>query len=134
MATVVVRKGHAAAHYVMGGPQGNRNNVFTLGTAATEIVVMHGETAATAAFASRLVKEQDAGRSLEPVVAQMNDLLKHYEATSRPLYCATHGLVDEVVPLDRLRTYLTAFAGAAYQHPAAFCPPHQMVLPRTIKG
>ncbi len=29
---------------------------------------MHGETAAAAAFARRLVKEQDAGNPLEPVI------------------------------------------------------------------
>ena len=42
------RKGTAAAHYIMGGPTANRHNAFTLGTATTEIYVMHGETAAAA--------------------------------------------------------------------------------------
>jgi len=45
-------KGSAAAHYVMGGPTANRHNAFTLGTAATEIYVMHGETAAVATYAA----------------------------------------------------------------------------------
>ncbi len=45
----------AAAHYVMGGPTANNHAAFTLGTAATEINVMHGETAA-ASYARRLVK------------------------------------------------------------------------------
>jgi len=31
MMLVVLRKGNAAAHYVMGGPQGNDTNAFTLG-------------------------------------------------------------------------------------------------------
>ena len=31
---ITLRKGTAAAHYVMGGPQGNDTNVFSLGTAA----------------------------------------------------------------------------------------------------
>ncbi|MCK4534961.1 MAG: glutaconyl-CoA decarboxylase subunit alpha, partial [Syntrophobacterales bacterium] len=44
MMLVVLRKGAAAAHYVLGGPTSNNNNAFTLGTPATEIYVMHGET------------------------------------------------------------------------------------------
>lgn len=35
MMLVVLRKGSAAAHYIMGGPNANRQNAFTLGTAAT---------------------------------------------------------------------------------------------------
>ena len=59
MMTIVLRKGTAAAHYIMAGPQANDNNAFTIGTATTEIYVMHGETAAVASFARRLVKEKD---------------------------------------------------------------------------
>ena len=66
MMLVVLRKGTAAAHYIMGGPTANRHNAFTLGTATTEIYVMHGETAAVATYSRRLVKEKDAGRPLEP--------------------------------------------------------------------
>ena len=55
---VLLRKGTAAAHYVMGGPTANRHNAFTLGTPTTEIYVMHGETAAAATFSRRLVKEK----------------------------------------------------------------------------
>ena len=55
----VLRKGTAAAHYIMAGPQANNNNCFTLGTATTEIYVMHGETAAVASFARRLVKKKE---------------------------------------------------------------------------
>ena len=62
MMLVVLRKGTAAAHYVMGGPTANNHNAFTLGTPTTEINVMHGETAAAATFARRLVKEKDAGK------------------------------------------------------------------------
>jgi len=78
MMLVVVRKGTAAAHYVLGGPTANNNNAFTLGTPATEINVMHGETAAAASYARRLVKEKDAGRSLDGTIQKMNDLVKHY--------------------------------------------------------
>lgn len=52
------KKGTAAAHYVLGGPQGNDTNAFSLGTAATEINVMNGETAATAMYSRRLVKDK----------------------------------------------------------------------------
>ena len=88
MLLVVLRKGTAAAHYVMGGPTANRHNAFTLGTAATKIEVMHGETAAVATYARRAVKEKDAGRSLDPVIDKMNELVKRYDETSRPAYCA----------------------------------------------
>ena len=131
---VVLRKGSAAAHYVLGGPNANRHNAFTLGTAATDIAVMHGETAAVATYARRAVKEKDAGRSLEPIVDKMNELAQRYRDTSGPLYCAHHGFVDEIVNLSDLRSYLQAFAGAAYQNPKSICPRHQLILPRIIKG
>ncbi|MDP2646671.1 MAG: carboxyl transferase domain-containing protein [Desulfobacterales bacterium] len=134
MMLVVLRKGTAAAHYIMGGPTANRHNAFTLGTATTEIYVMHGETAAVATYSRRLVKESESGKPLEPIIENMNKLAQEYHDNSRPLYCARTGLVDEVVPMDQLRKYLTAFAGAAYQNPKSICPQHQMLLPRIIKG
>jgi len=134
MMCIVVRKGTAAAHYIMGGPQGNRNNAFTLGTPTTEIYVMHGETAAAAAFARRLVKEKDAGNPIEPVVEKMNALAQEYHDKSRPVYCAQKGFVDEIVPFDKIRDYLIAFAESSYQNPKSVCPHHQMMTPRVIKG
>ncbi len=95
---------------------------------------MHGETAAVATYARRLVKEKDAGRPLDPVIEKMNDLAGEYHANSRPLFCAKTGLVDEIVNMGDLRKYLVAFAGAAYQNPKSICPQHQMILPRIIKG
>jgi glutaconyl-CoA decarboxylase len=134
MATVVLRKGTAAAHYILGGPQATSNNAFTLGTPTTEIYVMHGETAAAASFSRRLVKEKDAGKPLEPVIEQMNKLAKQYYDQSRPVYCAQRGYVDEVVSFAQLRNYFSVFAGACYQNPKSICPQHQMILPRTIRG
>jgi glutaconyl-CoA decarboxylase len=134
MMLVVLRKGTAAAHYVMGGPTANNHNAFTLGTPTTEIYVMHGETAAVASFSRRLVKEKEAGRSLEPVIDQMNAMVKQYQEQSRPAYLARRGFVDEVVRFEELRRYLIAFAGAAYQNPASICPQHQMLLPRLIRA
>lgn len=134
MMLVVLRKGSAAAHYIMGGPTANRHNAFTLGTAATEIYVMHGETAAVATYARRAVKEKDAGRPLAPLAQKMNEMAKKYYDTSRPDYCARHGFVDEIVDLSALRGYLKAFAGAVYQSPASICPRHHMLLPRVIRG
>ena len=134
MMLVVLRKGTAAAHYVMGGPTANRHNAFTLGTAATEIYVMHGETAAVATYARRAVKDKDAGKPLEPIAEKMNEMAKQYYDNSRPEYCARHGFVDEIVDLRALRGYLQAFAGAVYQNPASICPRHQMLLPRLIRG
>ena len=134
MMLVVLRKGTAAAHYLMGGPTANRHNAFTLGTPATEIAVMHGETAAVAMYSRRAVKEKDAGRPLDEVADKMNNLAEQYRQHSSPEYCARYGLVDEVVELAELRNYLTAFAGAAYQNPRSICPKHQLLLPRIIKG
>jgi glutaconyl-CoA decarboxylase len=134
MMCVVLRKGTAAAHYIMGGPQATRNNAFTLGVPTTEIYVMHGETAAAAAFARRLVKEKDAEKPLEPVIDKMNALAQQYHEQSRPLYCAKAGLVDEIVPLPQLRDYFVAFAGSCYQNPDSICPHHHMLLPRSIRG
>jgi glutaconyl-CoA decarboxylase len=134
MMLVVLRKGSAAAHYVMGGPTANRHNAFTLGTAATEIAVMHGETAAVATYARRAMKEKDAGHSLDDVAEKMNALAQKYRDTSQPDYSARYGFVDEVVKLTDVRNYLKAFAGAAYQNPKSLCPRHHMLLPRLIKG
>ena len=134
MMCVVLRKGTAAAHYIMGGPQANRNNAFTLGVPTTEIYVMHGETAAAAAFARRLVKEKDAGNPLEPVIDKMNALAQQYYDQSRPVYCAKAGLVDEIVPMTQLRDYFVAFTRCCYQNPQSICPHHQMLLPRSIRG
>ncbi len=134
MMLVVLRKGTAAAHYVMGGPTANNNNAFTLGTATTEIYVMHGETAAAASFSRRLVKEKDAGRSLDPVIEKMNELAQEYYEKSRPTYCAKRGFVDEVVSNAAMRDYMVAFANCAYQNPTSICPQHHMMIPRIIKG
>ena len=134
MMLIVLRKGTAAAHYVMGGPTANNNNAFTLGTPSTEIVVMHGETAAVASYARRLVREKDAGRPLEPVIDQMNELARLYHEQSRPIFGARRGFVDEVVRYEDLRRYMVAFAGAAYQNPASLCPQHHLMLPRLIRA
>ncbi|MCF8035451.1 MAG: glutaconyl-CoA decarboxylase subunit alpha [Desulfobacteraceae bacterium] len=134
MMLVTLRKGSAAAHYILGGPTANSHNAFTLGTAATEIYVMHGETAAVATYTRRLIKDQDAGKPLDSTVEKMNELVEKYHETSRPSFCARTGLVDEIVDLVGLRDYLEAFAGAAYQNPGSICPHHHLLLPRMIKG
>ena len=131
---VVLRKGTAAAHYIMGGPTANNHNAFTLGTPTTEIYVMHGETAAAASFSRRLVKEKDAERPLGPVIDKMNQLAKEYYEKSRPAYCAKRGFVDEVVSFTELRKYIQAFTGCAYQNPTSICPQNHMMIPRIIKG
>ena len=134
MMLVVLRKGTAAAHYVMGGPTANNHNAFTLAVPTTEIYVMHGETAAAASYARRLVKEKDAKNSLGPTIEKMNELVQKYYDRSRPLYCAKHGYVDEMSNFADLRKYMVAFAGCCYQNPKSMCAQHQMMLPRIIKG
>lgn len=130
---VILRKGSAAAHYVLGGPQGNNTNAFSLGTAATEIYVMNGETAASAMYSRRLAKDKKEGKDLQPTIDKMNKLIEEYTAKSRPEYCAEVGMVDEIVDLTAIRGYVRAFTSAAYQNPQSICAFHQMLLPRTIK-
>ena len=134
MISIVLRKGSAAAHYILGGPQANNNNVFTLGTATTEIYVMHGETAAAASYSRRLVKDKDAGKPLDSTIAKMNEMVQEYFDKSRPIFCAKKGLVDEIVNMNMLRKYCQAFVGAYYQNPKSICAIHQMITPRIIKG
>ena len=133
MMEITLRRGTAAAHYVLGGPQGNDNNAFSLGTAATEINVMNGKTAANAMYTGRLAKDQKAGKDLQPTIDKMNALIDDYDVKSRPLFCAQAGLVDEVVDMPMMRNYIVAFTDACYQNPESICPFHQMLLPRTIK-
>lgn len=129
---ITLRKGTGAAHYVMGGPMGTKTNVFSLGTATTEIYVMHSETATAAMYARRLVKDHDDGKELKPTIDKMNQLIQEYHERSRPAYCAQYGWVDEIVPLKGMREYICAFVEASYQNPVGICPFHQMLTPRMI--
>ena len=133
MMEITLRRGTAAAHYVLGGPQGNDNNAFSLGTAATEINVMNGKTAANAMYTGRLAKDQKAGKDLQPTIDKMNALIDDYDVKSKPLFCAQAGLVDEIVDMPMMRNYIVAFTDAVYQNPESICPFHQMLLPRTIR-
>ena len=129
---ITLRKASAAAHYVLGGPQGE-TNAFSLATAASEYYVMHGETAASAMYVRRLIKEYKAGKSLDETISLMNAMIEDYHVKSRPKFCAEMGMVDEIVALDQLRGYLIAFAQSVYQNPVSVCPFHQMILPRCIR-
>ena len=133
MMEITLRRGTAAAHYVLGGPQGNDNNAFSLGTAATEINVMNGKTAANAMYTGRLAKDQKAGKDLQPTIDKMNALINDYNEKSKPFYCAKAGLVDEIVDMPMMRNYIVAFTDSCYQNPESICPFHQMLLPRTIR-
>lgn len=130
---ITLRKGSAAAHYVLGGPQCEKNNPFSLATAASEYYVMHGETAAAAMYVRQLVKANKAGKPIDGIIKNMNDLIEAYHVKSRPKFAAKLGMVDEVVPLDDLRNYMMAFTQAAYQNPSSICPMHQMLTPRCIR-
>lgn len=130
---ITLRKGSAAAHYVLGGPQCERTNAFSLGTGACEYYVMNGETAASAMYVRRLVKEYKAGKPLDDTIALMNAMIEDYRVKSRPKFCAQMGMIDEVVDLTKIRSYCIAFAESAYQNPVSICPVHQMILPRCIR-
>ncbi|CDZ75559.1 Glutaconyl-CoA decarboxylase subunit alpha [Peptoniphilus sp. ING2-D1G] len=130
---ITLRRGTAAAHYVLGGPQGNDTNAFSLGTATTEINVMNSETAAVAMYSRRLAKDKKAGKDLQPTIDKMNVLIQRYADMSSPKACAVLGLVDEIVNMNMLRNYILAFTESCYQNPESICPFHQMLLPRTIR-
>ncbi len=130
---ITVRKASAAAHYVLGGPQGNNTNVFSLGTGACEYYVMPGETAANAMYSRKLVKAKKAGEPLQPIIDKMNDMINMYTEKSRPKYCTKTGMVDEIVDMTDIRPYIQAFTEAAYQNPQSICPFHHMITPRAIR-
>lgn len=130
---VTLRKASAAAHYVLGGPQGNNTNVFSIGTGACEYYVMPGETAANAMYSRKLVKAKKAGEPLQPIIDKMNDMINMYTEKSRPKYCTKTGMVDEIVDMTDIRPYIQAFTEAAYQNPQSICPFHQMITPRAIR-
>ena len=122
-----------AAHYVLGGPQCEKNNPFSLAAPTSEYYVMHGETAAAAMYVRQLVKASKAGQPLDDIIENMNELINAYHVKSRPKFAAKLGMVDEIVPMDDLRNYMMAFTQAAYQNPSTICPPHQMLTPRCIR-
>ena len=130
---VILRKGSAAAHYVLGGPQGNNTNAFSSGTAATEIYVMPGETAASAMYSRTLAKDKKAGKDLQPTIDKMNQMIEDFTTKSRPKFCAEKGMVDEIVDLTSIRAYMEAFVESAYQNPKSICAFHQMLTPRAIR-
>ena len=94
---------------------------------------MHGETAAAAMYARRLVKDEKAGKDLQPTIDKMNELIQDYAKKSSPKFCAKAGLTDEIVDMNDMRPYIQAFANACYQNPESICPFHQMLLPRVIR-
>lgn len=130
---VTLRKASAAAHYVLGGPQGNDTNAFSIATGASEYYVMPGETAANAMYSRKLVKEKKAGNDLKPTIDKMNEMIQMYTDKSRPKYCTVKGMADEIVDLTEIRPYIQAFTEAAYQNPQSICPFHQMITPRAIR-
>ena len=130
---VTLRKASAAAHYVLGGPQGNNTNAYSIGTAACEYYVMPGETAANAMYSRKLVKASKDGADMTPIIDKMNEMIQLYTDKSRPAYCAKMGMVDEIVDMTELRPYLQAFTEAVYQNPKSICPMHQMVTPRACR-
>ena len=129
---ITLRKASAAAHYVLGGPQGE-TNAFSIATAASEYYALYSETAAAALYVRRLVKDKEAGRPLDDTIAQMNRLIEDYGEKSRPKFAAKLGMADEIVDMPLLRGYIEAFTESAYQDPASICPFHQMLTPRAIR-
>ncbi len=112
MAAVALRKAHAASHYVECGPMAT-SNTMTLGTALTDIMVMHPQSAAMALYGHKLLKATSK-KEQQAVIDEMNALMAQYRETSSPRYAAQHGIVDEAVRLSDMRTYLSWFVQAAH--------------------
>jgi glutaconyl-CoA decarboxylase len=89
------------------------SNTMTLGTALTDIMVMHPQSAAMALYGHKLLKATSK-KEQQAVINEMNALMAQYRETSSPRYAAQHGIVDEVVRLTDIRTYLSWFAQAAH--------------------
>ena len=87
MMEITLRRGTAAAHYVLGGPQGNDNNAFSLGTAATEINVMNGKTAASR-HVHRPSGEGSEGRQGPPAHHRQDERPDRATTTSSPSLCS----------------------------------------------
>ncbi len=131
---LTLRKAMGAAHFLMGGPQGNDSCIFSFCTAVSEYDPIVSETAATAVYSRRLLRDARAGNDLGPTIQLMNDLIQKYKETSeRPGFIVKTGLAEECLAMTDIRGYLCAFAEAAYQNPASTCPPHLMLTPRIIR-
>lgn len=131
---LTIRKANGAAHFLMGGPQGNDSCVFSFCTAASEYNPIVAETAAAAVYSRRLVRDDAAGKDIQPTIDLMNALIQRYKETSEnPRFIVKTGLAEECLPMPCIRDYFVAFAEAAYQNPASTCPPHLMLTPRVIK-
>ena len=77
---ITLRKASAAAHYVLGGPQGE-TNAFSIGTAASETYALYSETGASAMYVRRLVKDKKEGKPLDGTIKKMNDLIQKFHDT-----------------------------------------------------
>ena len=129
---ITLRKASAAAHYVLGGPQGE-TNAFSIAAATSEYYALYGETGASAMYVRRLVKDKQQGKSLDGTIKKMNDLIAAFNEQSRPKFAAKLGMVDEIVDMPVIRNYIEAFTEAAYQNPKSICPFHQMLTVRSIR-
>ena len=122
MMEITLRKGTAAAHYVLGGPQGNDNNAFSIGTATTEIYVMHGETAAAAGnyekaryYAKKLMKS--AYLFMDGAIVLILALL--------PLIMRLYNVSDEAATYARQIIWMHGIA-ASVLWPASFTLPQAL--------
>ena len=128
---ITLRKASAAAHYVMGGPQSG-DNAFSIASAASEYYALYSETAASAMYVRRLIRDKVAGKPLNETIALMNDLIADFHEQSRPKFIAKLGMADEIVEMPMIRNYIIAFTESAYQNPVSICPFHQMLTVRSI--
>ena len=83
---------------------------------------MHGETAAAAMYARRLVKEEKAGEDLQPTIDKMNALIQDYAKKSSPKFCAKAGMTDEIVDMNDIRPYIQAFRQRLLSEPREHLP------------
>ena len=117
VATVLLRKASGAGYYAMSGMP--YEPVLQLSTPITRLSVMEGRTLAIATYNTKLDDnfeiESDDPDERKAIEDGMKAVEARIEADMDPVVSARQMDTDEVIPVERIRTYLEAFAEMSYQ-------------------
>ena len=131
----VLRKGTAAAHYIMGGPTANNHNAFTLGTPHHRDLRHAWRDRGCGLLLPP--PGQGEGCGPRPPAGHRQDE-RPGPAVPRPvpaLVLRRAGVRGRGgFPFAKIRDYMVAFVSCAYQNPKSICPHHHQMLPRIIRG
>ncbi|MEL6183066.1 MAG: carboxyl transferase domain-containing protein [Myxococcota bacterium] len=117
MFSVLLRKASGAGYYAMNGLP--YDPVVQLSTALSRLSVMEGRTLAIATYNTKLdddfnITTMDPEERAE-IEQGMKDVEARIEADMDPLVSASQMDTDEVVPLERLRSWLEVLIESSYQ-------------------